>query len=72
LHLLGADPEEAIEVKALDPLGRCILHKVLPAGTSTLEWTNEAKTNPAAHGFYTIVWTQGLRTRTQRLIVPIR
>jgi len=44
----------------------------LPAGTSTLEWTNEAKTNPAAHGFYTIVWTQGLRTRTQRLIVPIR
>ncbi len=72
LRLLGADPEVAIEVKVLDPLGRCILHKVLPAGTSTLEWTNEAKTNPAAHGFYTIVWTQGLRTRTQRLIVQNR
>lgn len=69
LRLLGDDSDQEIEFQLLDPLGRCVLRQILPSGNTTLNWANEANQKPAENGIYTIVWTRGQKTRTQRLVV---
>lgn len=65
LWLKGGSSAKNLFIKILDPMGRCLQHETLPAtGSIALEW--KAGDLP---GLYTIVWSDGQQTRTQRLLI---
>jgi hypothetical protein len=67
LYLRGGRTATNLFIKILDPMGRCLQHETLPPGSMALEW--KVGDMP---GLYTIVWSDGLQTRTQHLLIQPR